>query len=210
MPICHKYWASHCGFDLYFPDDTLNTFSCTCSVQSLSRVLLVVTPWITAHQASLSITNSQSLTKLMSIESVMPSSHLILCCPLLLLPQSLPASESFPMSQLFPWGGQSIGVSASASVLETNRDHSVVFEIASKYCISDSFVDYDGCSISSKGFLCTVVDIMVLWIKFTIPVHFSSLIPKMSMLTLAMSCWTTSNLPWFMDPGLQGEQTSQS
>ena len=46
--------------------------------------------------------------------------------------------------------------------LETNRDHSVVFEIASKYCISDPFVDYDGCSIFSKGFLPTVVDIMVI------------------------------------------------
>ena len=46
--------------------------------------------------------------------------------------------------------------------LETNRDHSVVFEIASKYCILDSFVDYDGYSISSKGFLPTVVDIMVI------------------------------------------------
>ena len=46
--------------------------------------------------------------------------------------------------------------------LETNRDHFVVFEIASKYCISDSFVDHDGCSISSKGFLPTVVDIMVI------------------------------------------------
>ena len=46
--------------------------------------------------------------------------------------------------------------------LETNRDHSVVFEIASKYCILESFIDYDGCSISSKGFLPTVVDIMVI------------------------------------------------
>ena len=46
--------------------------------------------------------------------------------------------------------------------LETNRDHSVIFEIASKYCISDSFVDYDGYSMSSKGFLPTVVDIMVI------------------------------------------------
>ena len=56
------------------------------SVQSLSRVRLFATPWITAHQASLSITNSQNSLKLMSIESVMPSSHLILCRPLLLLP----------------------------------------------------------------------------------------------------------------------------
>ena len=46
--------------------------------------------------------------------------------------------------------------------LETNRDNSVIFEIASKYCISDSFVDHDGYSISSKGFLPTVVDIMVI------------------------------------------------
>ena len=51
--------------------------------------------------------------------------------------------------------------------LETNRDHSVVFEIASKYCISDSFVDHDGYSISSKGFLPTVGDIMVILVKFT-------------------------------------------
>ena len=51
--------------------------------------------------------------------------------------------------------------------LEMNRDHSVIFEIASKYCISNSFVDYDGYSISPKGFLPTVVDIMVIWIKFT-------------------------------------------
>ena len=83
-------------------------------VQSLSRIWLFVTPWITAHQASLSITNSQRLLKLMSIESVMPSSHLILCR------QSLLASGSFPKSRLFTWGGQSIGVSASASVLPMN------------------------------------------------------------------------------------------
>ena len=50
--------------------------------------------------------------------------------------------------------------------LEMNRDHSVIFEIASKYCISDSFVDYDGYSVYSKGFLPTVVSIMVISIKF--------------------------------------------
>ena len=75
------------------------------------------TPWIAARQTSLSITNSRSSLRFTSIESVMPSSHLILCRPLLLLPQSLPASESFPMSQLFAWGGQSTGVSALASFL---------------------------------------------------------------------------------------------
>ena len=90
------------------------------SVQLLSHVQLFATPWIAACQASLSITNSQSLLKLMSIESVMPSSHLILCSPFFSCPQSLPASGSFPMSQLFVWGGQSIRVSASASVLPMN------------------------------------------------------------------------------------------
>ena len=78
------------------------------------------TPWIAARQASLSITNSQTLLKLMSIESVMPSSHLILCHPLLLLGPIPPSIRVFPMSQLFAWGGQSIGVSASASVLPMN------------------------------------------------------------------------------------------
>ena len=79
------------------------------SVQSLSRVWLFATPWIAAHQASLSITNSRSLLKLTSIESVMPSSHLILCRPLHLLLPIPPRSGSFPMSQFFTWGGQSIG-----------------------------------------------------------------------------------------------------
>ena len=91
------------------------------SLQSLSHVWLFVTQWITARQVSVSITNSQSSLKLTCVESVMPSSHLILCRPLLLLPLlMLPASGSFPMSQLFAWGGQSIGVSALASVLPMN------------------------------------------------------------------------------------------
>ena len=90
------------------------------SVQSLGRVQLFVTLWTAAQQASLSITNSWSLLKSMSIESVMPSNHLILCHPLLLLPSIFPASGSFQMSQLFSSGGQSIGVSASTSVLPMN------------------------------------------------------------------------------------------
>ena len=89
------------------------------SVQSLSCVQLFGTPWIAAHQASLSITNSRSLPKPMSIELVMPSSHLILCRSLL-LPPILPSIRVFPMSQVFTWGGQSIRVSASASVLPMN------------------------------------------------------------------------------------------
>ena len=64
-------------------------------VQSLSHVQLFVTPWTAAHQTSLSITNSRSLLKLMSIESVMPSNHLILCHPLRLLPSILPSIRVF-------------------------------------------------------------------------------------------------------------------
>ena len=79
-----------------------------------------------------------------------------------------------------------------------NRDHSFVFEIAPKYCISNYFVDYESYSISSKWFLPIVVDIAVIWIKF-VPVHFSPLIPKMSMFALAISCLTIFNLPWFMN-----------
>ena len=87
-------------------------------VQSLSQVQLFATPWTAACQASLSITNYRSLLKLMSIESVMPSNHLILCHPLLLLPSIFPESGSFPMSWLFVSGGQS--TRASASVLPMN------------------------------------------------------------------------------------------
>ena len=65
------------------------------SLQSLSCVQLFATPWITRHQASLSITNSQSLPKLMSIELVMPSNHLILCCPLIFLPSIFPSIRVF-------------------------------------------------------------------------------------------------------------------
>ena len=71
------------------------------------------TLWIVAHQASLSVTNSWSPPKPMSIKLVMPSNHFILCCSLLFCPQSFPASGSFQMSQPFASGGQSIGASAS-------------------------------------------------------------------------------------------------
>ena len=73
--------------------------------------------------------------------------------------------------------------------LEMNRDHSVFFETASKYCISDSLVDYEGYSVSSKGSLPTSE------LNSPILVHFSSLIPKISTFTLAISYSTTSNLP---------------
>ena len=87
------------------------------SVQSLSRVQLFATPWTAARQASLSITNSQSLLKLMSIESVILSNNLTLCRPLSSHLQSFPASGYFPVSQFFTSRCQRIGVSASTSVL---------------------------------------------------------------------------------------------
>ena len=83
--------------------------------------LSLVTPWATAHQASLSITNSLSLFKLMYIESLMSSSHLIFCHPLLLPPSVFPSIRMFSKHQFFTSGSQSIGVSASASVLPVNN-----------------------------------------------------------------------------------------
>ena len=84
---------------------------CTC---------LFATPWTEACQTSLSFTISWSLLKFISIESVMPSNHLILCRPLLLSLIFNPASRSFLMSKFFSSGGQSIGASASASIRPTN------------------------------------------------------------------------------------------
>ena len=89
-------------------------------VQPLSCVWLFVTPWTAALEASLSFTISQSLLRLMFIEWVMPSNHLILCHPHLLMPSIFPVSVSFPMSRLVSSGGQSIRGSALASVLPMN------------------------------------------------------------------------------------------
>ena len=87
-------------------------------VQSLSRVWLFVTPWFAACQASLS--NSWSLLKLMSNESVMPSNHLILCRPLILLPSIFSSIRVFSNESVFASGGKSIVALASASVLPMN------------------------------------------------------------------------------------------
>ena len=100
--------------DKWFKEDMVNQFS------SLSHVWLFATPGTAGSQASLSITNSWSILKRMSIESTIPSNHLILCCPLLLLPLIFANIGSFPMSLFFGSSGQSIGVSASASFLPIN------------------------------------------------------------------------------------------
>ena len=94
---CH-YLLSACFSSFNFLSgafDSTKNLKCISSVQSLSRVRLFATPWIAGRQTSLSITNSQSSLKLMSIDSVMPSSHLILCRPLLLLPPIPPSIRVF-------------------------------------------------------------------------------------------------------------------
>ena len=106
-------------FILY--SNVLVSYLCCQSVSSVAQLCSTfVTPWTVAYQASLSITNSCSLLKLMSIESVMPSNSFILFIPFSICLQSFPPSGSFPMSQLFASCGQSTGVSASASVLPMN------------------------------------------------------------------------------------------
>ena len=90
---------------------------------SVAQSCFFATPWTAARQASsLSITNSRRLPKLMSIESVMPSNHLISVVPFSSNLQSFPASGSFIVTQFFASGGQHVGVSASTSVLPVNTD----------------------------------------------------------------------------------------
>ena len=115
--VLHCDWKNPLGLKTTGLASRMGQFS---SLQLLSHVRLFATPWITARQASLSIINSQSLPKLTSIKSVMPSSHLIICCP-----PSPPAPnpsqhQGGMMSQLFAWGGQSIGCAGSASVPPMN------------------------------------------------------------------------------------------
>ena len=111
--MLHSEHYKHRDWSIYIADQIR-------SDQSLSHARLLATPWIAARQASLSIPNSRSSLRLTSIESVMPSNHLILCHPLFLLPSIFPSIRSFQMSHFFTPGGQSMGVSASASVLPMN------------------------------------------------------------------------------------------
>ena len=103
--VYHKIWIYFlCCILLPWCLSILYIFSSAqfSSVQLFSCVWLFVTPWTAAHQASLSITNSQSLLKLMPIELVMPSSHFILCHPLLLLPSIFPRIRVFSSKSVFP------------------------------------------------------------------------------------------------------------
>ena len=99
-------------------DQQVRHMYCCCSAAQLCSTL--VTPWTAAHQASLSFTNSWSLLKLMSIESVMPYNHLILCCPLLHLPSIFPSIRVFSKESALPIRWLSTPASASASVLPMN------------------------------------------------------------------------------------------
>ena len=96
--------------------------------QSCPTLCWTATPWTAARQASLSIINSQSLFKLVSIKLVIPSNQLILCQPLL-LPSIFPSIRIFVMSWFFKSGGQSIGVSTSASILPMNKSGLISFRI---------------------------------------------------------------------------------
>ena len=117
------------------------------SVQSLSSCSYSVTPWTAARQASLSITNSRGLLKLMSIKSVMPTNRLILCHSLLNLLSIFPASGSFLMSQFFTLGGQNIGASASASaeVLPVNIQDQYLLGLTGLFSLQ-SLADFFLCS----------------------------------------------------------------
>ena len=116
-------WTAACQALLSMGFSRQEYWSGFSSVQSFSCVRFFVTPWTAAHQASLSITNSGSLPKFMSIESVMPSNHFILCHPLLLLPSIFPSIRVFSNESVLRirWPKYwSIGVSDSASVLPVN------------------------------------------------------------------------------------------
>ena len=91
MCTLHAFLEAHPG-----------SLSMVSSVQLLSDVQLFATPWAAAYQTSLSVTNSQSLLKLLSIKSVMPSNHLILCCPLLFLPSIFPSIRIFSNESVLP------------------------------------------------------------------------------------------------------------
>ena len=108
------YWTEQSTIKIY------HSVFCISSVQSLNHVWLLATPWTAARQASLLITNSWRLFRLMSIASVMPANHLILCRPLLLPSSMFPSVRVFSNESVLHIRWPSIGVSASAAVLPMN------------------------------------------------------------------------------------------
>ena len=111
--------------NIFIELDDFQTYTCIwlcffCCSSVTKSCLILCDPWTASHQVSLSFAVSWSLLKLMFIELVMPSNHLILCHPISSCSQSFPASRSFPISQFFTSDGQIIGTSASASVLSMN------------------------------------------------------------------------------------------
>ena len=123
-------WHSHLfqNFPQFIVIHTVKGFGIVKKAE-ISHVLLFATPWTTACQASLSITNSWSLLKVMSIKLVMPFNHLILYCPLFLLSSVFPSIRPFPMSQFCISGAQYIGASASASILPMEYSGLISFRI---------------------------------------------------------------------------------
>ena len=115
LPIKYLFFSELFQFRIFF------SLSCVfSSVQSLSHVQLFATPWIAARQASLSITNSQNLLKVMSIELVIPTSHLILHCPLLLPPSIFPSIRVFSRESILRIRWPKYSSFSSASVLPMN------------------------------------------------------------------------------------------
>ena len=126
------------------------------SVQSLSPVWLFVTPWTAALQASLSITNSWSLLKLMSIKSVMPSNHLILCQHLLHLPSLFPSIKVFSNESILHITCPNIGVSASASVLLMNTQDWITSELIGLISLQSKGLSrvFSNTTIQKHQFIC--------------------------------------------------------
>ena len=130
------------------------------SVQSLSRVRLFVTPWTTAYQATLSITNSQSLPKLMSIKLVMPSNHLILCCPLLLLPSIFPSirvfsNESSLHIRWLNYTTLKYGVYAAQSEVFDKMSDSDIANFPAPFRFSDTNILYGNSNVETHAFMHT-------------------------------------------------------
>ena len=114
LKLSVRAYVSKPIFPHIYSQYTVLIFSLLFVVQQLSQVQLFATPWTASRQVSLSFTISQSLLKFKSIESVMPSNHLVSVALFSSFPQSFPPSGSFPMCWLFTSGGQTVGASTSA------------------------------------------------------------------------------------------------